>query len=89
MLQVNREESMPRPCQRVRLESGLKLDINRLVRRKFIQPGIEWKNTYVNKITSGIITADLSGTITGWFRIQIGQLDQRIRKIEYPKTWIA
>jgi hypothetical protein len=92
MLQINREESMPRPCQRVRLESGLKLDINRLARRKFIQPGmvtgpvgIEWKNTYFNEITSGIITADLSGTVTGWFRIQIGQLDQWISLVAFPR----
>jgi hypothetical protein len=76
----------------VRLESGLKLDINRLARRKFIQPGmvtgpvgIEWKNSYFNEITSGIITADLSGTVTGWFRIQIGQLDQWISLVAIPR----
>jgi hypothetical protein len=30
---------MPRPLQRVRLESGFKLDLNRLARRGFIKPG--------------------------------------------------
>jgi hypothetical protein len=30
---------MPRPLQRVCLESGLKLDLNRLARRGFIKPG--------------------------------------------------
>jgi hypothetical protein len=76
---------MPRPCQRARLESGLKLDLNRLARRGFIQPGaykrsgIRW--SYDGEETaSGIITADMSGARGphGWFRIQIGNLDQGI-----------
>ena len=76
---------MPKPLQRVRLESGLKLDINRLIRRGFIRPGvitgtvgIAWTDKYTgDEIASGLITADLSG-IEGWFRIQLGSLDQRI-----------
>jgi hypothetical protein len=76
---------MPKPLQRVRLESGLKLDINRLIRRGFVRPGvitgavgIAWADKYTgDKIASGLITADLSG-IEGWFRIQLGSLDQRI-----------
>jgi len=76
---------MPRPCQRARLESGLKLDINRLARRGFIQPGaysergISWTNNYTGEqIASGLITADMSGQHEGWFRIRLEQLDQRI-----------
>lgn len=83
---------MPRPCQRVRLESGLKLDLNRLARRGFIQPGahtgsgINWKNNYTDEQTaSGFITADMSGSVQGWFRIQIGNLDQRITLISRPR----
>ena len=76
---------MPRPLQRVRLESGLKLNLNRLARRGFIKPGaftgpveIAWKEKYTgDEIASGLITADMSG-IEGWFRIKLGQLDQRI-----------
>jgi hypothetical protein len=76
---------MPKPLQRVRLESGLKLGINRLIRRGFVRPGvitgavgIAWADKYTgDKIASGLITADLSG-IEGWFRIQLGSLDQRI-----------
>ena len=30
---------MPRPCQRARLESGLKLDLNWLIRHRVIVPG--------------------------------------------------
>jgi hypothetical protein len=83
---------MPRPCQRARLESGLKLDLNRLARRGFIQPGackgswISWTNSYTGeRIAWGIITADMSGAGEGWFRIQLGQLDQQITLIARPR----
>ena len=75
---------MPRPRQRVRLESGLKLDLNRLVKKGLIQPGackasgISWTGAYSGEIAVGIITADMSGLEGpyGWFRIQIGSLDR-------------
>jgi hypothetical protein len=77
---------MPRPCQRARLESGLKLDINQLARRGFIRPGaargpigIQWTSNYTGEeIASGFIIADMSGSHQGWFRIKIGSLNQRI-----------
>jgi hypothetical protein len=76
---------MPRPLQRVRLESGLKLNLNSLARRGFIKPGaltgpigIAWTGKYTgDEIASGLITADMS-SIQGWFSIQLGHLDQRI-----------
>ena len=83
---------MPRPCQRVRLENGLKLDLNRLARRGFVQPGayrgsgISWTNNYTGEqIASGFITADMNGPEEGWFRIQIGKLDQSIILISRPR----
>jgi hypothetical protein len=84
---------MPRPRQRASLESGLKLDINRLARRGFIRPGaatgpvgIRWTNSYFDEeVASGIITTDMSGRDEGWFRIQIGQLDQRIILVARPR----
>ena len=84
---------MPRPCQRVRLESGFQIDLNRLARIGFIRPGaatgpvgIRWTNTYTREeIASGIITADMSGTEEGWFRIRIGELDQRITLVARPR----
>lgn len=77
---------MPRPLQRVRLESGLKLDLNRLARRGFIKPGaitgpvgIAWTDGYTGQqIASGYITADMSGEQNGWLRIRLGRLDQLI-----------
>jgi hypothetical protein len=89
-----RKLDMPRPCQRVRLESGLKLDLNWLAKRGFIQPGaykasgISWTNYYTGeRIASGTITADMSGLEGphGWFRIQIGSLDQRIHLVGRPR----
>src|SRR5919201_4887493 len=83
---------MPRPLQRVRLEAGLKLDINRLARRGFIRfgaatgpVGMRWTDSY-GDVTDGIITADMSKPEEeGWLRIQIGSLDQRIFLIARPR----
>jgi hypothetical protein len=75
---------MPRPGYRVRLESGLKLDINELARNRFIRPGaatgpvgIRWTSDW-GEIATGTITADMSGTDWGCLCIRIGSLDQRI-----------
>jgi hypothetical protein len=83
---------MPRPCQRARLECGIKLDLNRLARRGFIDPGgykgsgISWTNNYTGEpIASGFITADMSGPDEGTFRIKIGSLDQRIVLVSRPR----
>jgi hypothetical protein len=77
---------MPRPLQRVRLESGFKLNLNSLARRGIIKPGsitgpvgIAWTDGYTGQqIASGYITADMSGEQTGWLRIRLGRLDQRV-----------
>jgi hypothetical protein len=82
---------MPKPLQRVRLESGLKLDLNRLIRRGFIRPGvitgavgIAWADKCTgDAIASGLIIADLS-SIEGWFRIQLGSLDHH--KVRGPMS---
>jgi hypothetical protein len=64
------------------LESGLKLNLNRLARDGFIRPGaltgpigIVWTDGYTgDERASGLITADMTGTIGGWFRMRIGLL---------------
>jgi len=87
---------MPPPCQRARLESGIKLDLNTLARRGFIQPGtatgpigINWTDCYSGEVTaSAIITADMSGPHEGWLRIQgikADGLDQRIGLVARPR----
>jgi hypothetical protein len=82
---------MPRPWQRLRLEAGLKLDINRLARRGVIRPGalsgsggIRWTDSY-DRITDGTITADMRDPEEGWFRVQTEWLDQRISLEARPR----
>jgi hypothetical protein len=83
---------MSRPRARLCLEDGLKLDLNRLARKGFIQPGanigfhgISWTHSYWGNVASGIISADMSGEPEGWLRIQIGDLDQWIVLMASPR----
>ncbi len=84
---------MPRPTSRCHLESGIKLDLNRLARKGFIRPGtatgpvgITWKSNYWGEVASGVITADMSCIYEGWFRIRIGDdLDQCITLVARPR----
>ena len=78
---------------RVRLESGLKLDLAKLARQGLIAPGqktgpkfIRWSYTATGEeIASGHITADLTGETRGWLRIQLGKLDQWIELRAQPR----
>ncbi len=80
---------MPRPCQRVRLESGLKLDLNPLARNGFVHPGavsgpvgISWTDSrFGHEIASGIISSDLTGPYEGLLWISIGDLRQKIHMV--------
>jgi hypothetical protein len=83
---------MPRPRQRACLQVGLKLDLDRLARHRFIARdarsgpvGIRWTHSYWGEIASDIITADLSSLREGWLRLQSGNLDQRIVLIVAPR----
>ena len=84
---------MPRPRQRVCLESGLKLDLNKLARDGFVMAGmrwgpigIRWTSSYTGEgIASGRITSNMEGPCVGWFRIQLGHLDQWIELIAQPR----
>jgi hypothetical protein len=86
---------MPRPRQRACLQDGLGLNLNRLARRGFIRPGaatgplgIKWTNSYFEEeVASGVITADMRGSHEGWFRIKIGQLNQRITLVSCPRRF--
>jgi hypothetical protein len=83
---------MPRTRERVCLQDGLKLDLNRLARKGFIKPGasidargIPWTHFYWGEIASEIISANMSGQSEGWLRIQLGNLDQRITLVARPR----
>lgn len=83
---------MPRSRVRVCLQDGLKLDLNRLVRKQFIKPGanigvrgITWTHSYWGEVATGVISADMSGQAEGWLRIQLGSLDQHIILASRPR----
>ncbi len=76
---------MPRPRQRVCLQDGLKLDLNRLIRNGLIRRNavvnfvsIRWTHPYWDEVTIGNIAADLTGERDGWFQIELGDVGQRI-----------
>jgi hypothetical protein len=83
---------MPRSRDRVTLEAGLKLDLNRLVRCGFIKPdtyrqsSISWTdNHYGDETAAGIIIADMVDPFDAWLRIQIGALSQRVTLTPRPR----
>jgi hypothetical protein len=84
---------MPRPCQRVRLETGLSLDLNRLARGGFIHPGttsrpagIMWTGSrFGDEIASGIVSSDLTGPYEGWLWVRVGDLGQKIHMVARPR----
>jgi hypothetical protein len=70
---------MGKQRDRVCLQDGLKLDLNRLARKGFIRcganigvRGIRWTHSYWGDIASGLISADMTGEWDGWLRVQLG-----------------
>jgi hypothetical protein len=82
----------PAHCERFPTSS----DINELARNGFIRPGaatgpvgIRWTRKYSDEVTTGIITADLSGTNEGRLRNRIGSLDQHIFTVARPRHFVG
>lgn len=83
---------MSRQRERVCLQDGLKLDLNRLAGKNFVKfggnigvRGIAWRHWYWDEIASGLISADMTGAREGWLRVQVGSLDQRINLTACPR----
>jgi hypothetical protein len=84
---------MPREKQRVRLEDGLKLDLNRLIRQGFGRPGtnprtdgIRWTCVNTGKeVACGAIHITKDGEDRGCLRIVMAKLDQRIELVAQPR----
>lgn len=79
---------MTRPRERIRLEDGLRLDLNALYRDGYVKPGqsvfrhISWTHlSSGNIVASGWIDADLREDTSGLVTICLGQLKQRIRLV--------
>ena len=75
---------MPRPLQRSRLESGYKLDLNKLRRKGLVSPGkricapIRWTEKYSDEEIPGFVTSKMQPNSDSWLRLQIGTFDQTI-----------
>jgi hypothetical protein len=69
---------MSRARQRVRLERGLKLDLNWMIRKRLARPGKRCSCTIDWHGVAGHLTTDLTGERRGYIRLQIGDLDQSI-----------
>lgn len=86
---------MGRWRERVRLEDGLKLDINRLIGRGRIEPGsktfgrVSWPERpfHGQPAVSYLVTAELSDPLRGWIRLQLGAFDQWISLETEPRNF--
>lgn len=89
---------MPRLTCRAPLESGLKLDLNDLVRGGLIiEPGATnrhkntWTDDYGEEIVSAMITTEATGPDDMWFpneawcHVQIGSFKERIILVSRPR----
>ena len=78
---------MPRQRQRVCLQDGLKLDLNRLIRQGAVRPGFSTEPYLIQWTRRGeviafvLITANLCDPATSWLRIQAPTIDQKITLI--------
>jgi hypothetical protein len=83
---------MPRGRERIRLEDGLKLDLNKLMRDGFAKRGefrrrlIDWHRIPSGEIVAlGTIETDLSSEPFGWLALKLGRVDQRIQLGAVPR----
>jgi hypothetical protein len=86
--------AVPRSQQRICLQQGLKLDFNLLARQGLIVPGsitgphaIRWVSSDGEAMVSGWISADMRGDVEGVFHIQIGEVDQAITLVPFPRHY--
>src|SRR6266513_2099730 len=83
---------MPRSRQRVCLQEGLFLDLNRLARDGFVRRGactnersIRWTHPDFGEIATGFVSADMSRELEGWLLIRIGTFAQQIALVGQPR----
>jgi hypothetical protein len=83
---------MARPRKRMRLEDGLKLDLNLLRRQPTVQSGpvawtpISWNSRYPAGATlSGLLVWHYSSATSGTMRLFLGELSQTIDLVAAPR----
>jgi hypothetical protein len=85
---------MPRSRQRATLESGLKLDLNELVRRRLLRPGWRfgpyqfcWSDGSTGEaLARALISGDM-GPQQGWLKIQLGNTEQTVDLVSQPRRF--
>jgi hypothetical protein len=84
---------VPRDRQRVCLQDGLKLDLNRLIRQGAVRPGfstgpglLQWTRGHTGAVIGSVrITANLCDPAVGWLRVQASGLNQQINLVSCPR----
>ena len=83
---------MSRPRQRVCLEEGLSLDINRLIKKAWIIPGafshcrVNWSWGYTQEwVASADLSAAMISLERSWLMIKTGDVDQRVALTTRPR----
>jgi hypothetical protein len=83
---------MPRPRQRARLEAGLKLDLNELLRDGLVKAGSKLQSTialrqqYSDDIAvSGLLLSDLTYEKRGWMKLELGQSEHWINLVSVSR----
>jgi hypothetical protein len=83
---------MARDRWRARLEDGLKLDLNKLIRDGLARPGsdcrssIRWTRTRDGaEVASGRIAVNMLGEANGWFSLEVDGLRQEIALESRPR----
>ena len=85
---------MSRDRQRVPLEEGLSLDLNKLARYHIVERGarsddrlLRWVHPQWGETASGHVSADMSGTHEGWLQVRIGDFCQCLRLVARPRKF--
>jgi hypothetical protein len=78
---------MPRIRQRVRLQDGLWLDLNQLLRDGLERQDkiVRWTSSRSGEIAKGSLTMQMEGEDRGYLRIMMAELDQRLELIAQPR----
>jgi hypothetical protein len=84
---------MPRNLQRLCLQDGISINLNRLLQRgslvrngRTVGAGIQWTSNVWGVVGTGTMSADMTGEQWGWFSIRMnGGADQHIQLKAQPR----
>jgi hypothetical protein len=83
---------MRRSSERVRLEDGLKLNLNQLlkqgdvVRARRVRADVTWPQPYSGEpAASCVLTSDLSHPVRGWMHLKLGAVEQSFWLVTEPR----